>query len=90
MRDALARTPDLGSAKIAALTTLHLARAHLVLFDTETKRPLWRGWNQRRPGIKTVEQHLDRDNNAGVGVIPQSLGCAVVSLTHDMTGLCNR
>ena len=68
MRDALAHTPDLGSAKIAALTTLHLAGAHLVLFDTETKRPLWRSWNRQQPGIKTVEQHLDRDGT-GVGVI---------------------
>ena len=80
MRDALAHTPDLGSATMAALATLHRAGAHLVLFDTETKRPLWRGWSKREPGIKTVEQHLDRGNNAGVGVIPRSLGCAVVDV----------
>lgn len=79
MRDALARTQDLGSATMAALATLHGAGAHLVLFDTETKRPLWRGWSKRWPGIKTVEQHLDR-GNAGVGVIPRSLGCAVVDV----------
>ena len=79
MRDALAHAQEVGSATMDALSVLHRARAHLVLIDTETKRPIWRGWNERRPGIKTVEQHLEC-NNAGVGVIPRSLGCAVVDV----------
>ena len=51
---------------------------HFVLL-AEGKRPAWRGWNQRRPPLRLVEEHAA----AGlVGIIPASVRAVVVDVDH--------
>ena len=47
------------------------AGAHLVLCRAD-KRPLWRGWQRRRPGADTALAHLDNEKGP-LGIVPASL-----------------
>ena len=47
------------------------AGAHLVLCRPD-KRPLWRGWQKRRPSADVAQAHVD-DAHGPLGVIPWSL-----------------
>ena len=47
------------------------AGAHLVLCRPD-KRPLWRGWQKRRPSAAVAQMHVD-DAHGPLGVIPWSL-----------------
>ena len=53
---------------IARLTD---AGAHLVLCRPD-KRPVWRGWQKRRPSAAVAQRHVD-DAHGPLGVIPWSL-----------------
>ena len=57
-----------GGRSIARLTD---AGAHLVLCRPD-KRPLWRGWQKRRPSAAVAQMHVD-DAHGPLGVIPWSL-----------------
>ena len=54
----------------AALASLHRQGAHLVLVG-EDKRPVWRGWNRRRPPLDLTLAH-DRDGQP-VALVPYSV-----------------
>ena len=65
----LAQNPDPGVAR--SLVRLTDAGAHLVLCRPD-KRPLWRGWQKRRPSATVAQAHVD-DAHGPLGVIPWSL-----------------
>ena len=55
----------------ASVTTLVDHGAHLVLCRPD-KRPLWRGWQKRRPSADVALSHLD-DEHGPLGLVPWSL-----------------
>ena len=55
----------------ASVTTLVDHGAHLVLCRPD-KRPLWRGWQKRRPSADGALSHLD-DEHGPLGLVPWSL-----------------
>ena len=65
-----------GGPPMNAARHLQLMGGHFVLLAAG-KRPAWRGWNQRRPPLRLVEEHAA----AGlVGIIPASVRAVVVDV----------
>ena len=54
---------------------LYQAGLHAVLLDRDTKKPIWHGWPDRRPGIKAILAH-----QGGLGLIPSSLDFTVTDV----------
>jgi len=53
---------------------------------TQSKKPVWTAWPDRRPDFTAVKDHLDRDGL--LGIVPASLGMAVLDVdTGDATQL---
>ena len=53
---------------------------------TQSKRPVWAAWLDRRPDFSAVKDHMDRDGL--LGIVPASLGMAVLDVdTGDATQL---
>ena len=53
---------------------------------TQSKRPVWAAWLDRRPDFTAVKDHMDRDGL--LGIVPASLGMAVLDVdTGDATQL---
>ena len=53
---------------------------------TQSKKPVWTAWLDRRPDFTAVKDHLDRDGL--LGIVPASLGMAVLDVdTGDATQL---
>ena len=55
---------------------LHGYGAHYVLL--RNKRPIEKGWQTKRPGANTVQDHLEESPKNEVGIVPASIGCAVL------------
>ena len=60
---------------------LHSRGAHFVLCQRNSKQPVWRGWQKRRPGVQTVVQHA-----GNLGVIPASLGTSALDIDYGDIG----
>ena len=54
----------------ALATLIEDYSAHLVLVG-KAKRPIWKRWNKRRPGVEVVEHHASTGRH--VGIIPASI-----------------
>ena len=53
---------------------------------TQSKKPVWEAWLQRRPDCSAVKGHMDRDGL--LGIVPASLGMAVLDVdSGDATDL---
>ena len=62
------------------LAELHERKAHFVLTENpESKKPLWAGWNRRRPSADEVYAHF-AFYRGRIGLIPGSLGCTVLDI----------
>ena len=68
-------------AAARALTALHERGGHFVL--CRGKKPLWRAWQRRRPGLDVVLAH-GRDGD--LGLIPWSLGTSALDVDHGDIG----
>ena len=51
---------------------------HFVILRPQSKLPLWRGWNRRRPRFDAITDALA--NGYGLGIIPRSVDFAVVDI----------
>ena len=57
-----------------ALQSIYQAGGHFVLADTH-KRPVWRGWQRRRPGLDVVLGH-----HGPLGIMPWSLSTSALDV----------
>ena len=77
----------------SALEALHNLGAHLVLVRFDAKAEKWmpkhRGWLKTPASFDAAWLHVNAGQEHAIGVIPASLGCAVLDVDHGGQDACN-